>query len=157
MTHFRTLIDRESVLGGQKIEGVVIKPRNYDLFGKDKKVLMGKFVSEAFREVHAESWEKEHKNKSQNDILQSLKSKYGTSARWQKAVIHLKEKGVIQNAPQDIGNIMKEVPDDILKECEQDIKNDLFAWAWPSLRRMTTHGLPEWYKEELAKFQFQNQ
>jgi hypothetical protein len=157
ITHFRSIIDRQSILGGQKIEGVVIKPQNYDLFGKDKKVLMGKFVSEAFREVHAESWEKEHKNKSSNDILQILQSHFGTSARWQKAVIHLRERGLIQNAPQDIAQLMKEVPDDVLKECEQDIKDALFQWAWPNLRRMVTRGLPEWYKEELAKSQFSNQ
>ena len=41
---FRAMLDRESVLGGQKIEGVVIKPQGYNLFGRDKKVLMGKFV-----------------------------------------------------------------------------------------------------------------
>jgi ATP-dependent RNA circularization protein (DNA/RNA ligase family) len=43
--YVRDLLDRESVLGGQKVEGVVIKPAHYDLFGRDKKVLMGKFVT----------------------------------------------------------------------------------------------------------------
>ena len=53
VNQFRALLDTQSVLGGQKIEGVVIKPIGYDQFGRDKKCLMGKFVSEAFREVHA--------------------------------------------------------------------------------------------------------
>jgi len=52
--HFRSMIDRTSALGGQKVEGVVVK--NYQRFGPDKKVLMGKFVSEAFKEVHAAEW-----------------------------------------------------------------------------------------------------
>lgn len=151
---FRKLLDTESVLGGQKIEGVVIKPADYALFGKDKKVLMGKFVSESFREVQAQTWEAEHKTPGSQDILQSLRSKYGTAARWNKALIHLKERGQIVNDPRDIGALMKEVPEDVLKECEADIKEDLFKWAWPQLRRMVGRGLPEWYKEELLKRQF---
>jgi ATP-dependent RNA circularization protein (DNA/RNA ligase family) len=67
---FRSFIDRKSVLGGQKIEGVVVKPVNYDLFGADKKVLMGKFVSEAFREVHR--MERKKSNHSSGDILDIL-------------------------------------------------------------------------------------
>lgn len=153
---FRKLLETESVLGGQKIEGVVIKPVGYSLFGKDKKALMGKFVSESFREVHAKTWEAEHKTKGSHDILQDLQSKYGTAARWNKALIHLKESGQIVNDPRDIGSLMKEVPEDTLRECESEIKEDLFKWAWPQLRRMVSRGLPEWYKEELMKKQFEN-
>jgi hypothetical protein len=151
---FRQLLETESVLGGQKIEGVVIKPLNYDLFGKDKKVLMGKFVSESFREVHAKTWNKEHATKSSGDIVETLAEKYRTAARWNKAIMHLREAGKIENSPRDIGEIMKEVPSDVLKECEDQIKKDLINWAWPQLRRKLTHGLPEWYKEELLKLQF---
>lgn len=153
---FRKLLETESILGGQKIEGVVIKPANYDLFGRDKKVLMGKFVSESFREVHAKTWESEHKTKGPQEILAILQAKYNTTARWNKAVIHLKERGELQSAPQDIGKLMKEVPEDVLKECTEEIKADLFEWAWPQLRRMLGRGLPEWYKEELLKKQFEN-
>lgn len=151
---FRALLDTESVLGGQKIEGVVIKPKLYDLFGRDKKCLMGKFVSEAFREVHSKTWDLEHKTKSSGDIIQNLAVQYGTCARWQKAVIHLKERAQIQQSPQDIGLLMKEVPEDVLKECESEIKDHLFKWCWPQLRRRLTRGLPEWYKEELLKQAF---
>ena len=135
---------------------MVIKPKNYDLFGKDKKCLMGKFVSEAFKEVHQKSWDAEHKTPSGGDIIQILSAKYGTCARWQKALIHLKERGQIQSDPRDIGLLMKEVPEDVLKECEADIKEELFKWAWPQLRRRLNYGLPEWYKEELLKKQFEN-
>jgi hypothetical protein len=155
VTHFRTLLDRESVLGGQKIEGVVIKPRNYDQFGRDKKCLMGKFVSEAFREVHSKTWDAEHKPKGNADIMDILSAKYGTTARWNKAIIHLKEAGQIENSPRDIGKIIAAVPEDILKECREQIMEDLFSWAWPQLRRRCTHGFPEFYKEELLKSQFE--
>ncbi|MBU6231570.1 hypothetical protein KGP36_02785 [Patescibacteria group bacterium] len=153
---FRKLLDTESVLGGQKIEGVVIKPAAYNLFGRDKKVLMGKFVSESFREVQAKAWDSEHRTKGPQEILSALQSRYGTSARWNKALIHLRERGEIENDPRDIGKLMKEVPEDVLKECAEDIRKDLFEWAWPQLRRMLARGLPEWYKEELLKKQFEN-
>lgn len=155
VNQFRQLLETESVLGGQKIEGMVIKPKAYDLFGKDKKVLMGKFVSEAFREIHSQTWEKEHKTHGSADILQILSASYGTAARWQKALIHLKERGLIQNDPRDIGQLMKEVPEDVARECEQAIKDDLYKWAWPQLRRIVGRGLPEWYKEQLLKKQFE--
>lgn len=151
----RELLERESVLGGQKVEGVVIKPANYDLFGRDKKVLMGKFVSEAFKEVHAAEWKKEHGTKGSQEIIQLLAAIYGTPARWAKAVIHLRERSEIEDSPRDIGKLMAEVPADLLKECEQEIRDKLFEWAWPQLRRSVARGLPEWYKEELMKKQFE--
>ena len=152
---FRALLETDSVLGGQKIEGVVIKPADYKAFGRDKKVLMGKFVSEAFREVQGRTWDEEHKPKGPQDILQILRSEYASPARWQKALIHLREAGQIQDDPRDIGLLMKEVPMDIEMECSEELREKLIKWAWPQLRRMVTHGLPEWYKEQLLKKQFE--
>lgn len=154
-THFRSFLEVESFLGGQKVEGVVIKPMAYDLFGRDKKVLMGKFVSEHFKEVHKREWKDEHGTKSHADILQLIAFQYANAARWQKAVIHLEEAGKIEHSPRDIGTLMAEIPGDVLKECEEDIKSDLMKWAWPQLRRIVTRGLPEWYKEQLLKRQFE--
>ncbi len=37
---FRSFLARTSILGGQPIEGVVIKPVGYNLFGPDKKCLL---------------------------------------------------------------------------------------------------------------------
>lgn len=152
--HLRLLLDKESVLGGQKIEGVVIKPRNYDLRDRDKKVLMGKFVSEHFRETHSATWKLEHGKKSGADIIAILGDKYQTQARWQKALIHLKEVGNIENSPRDICPLMAEVPIDVQKDCEADIRDALWAWAWPQLRRKVTDGLPEWYKDLIMKESF---
>lgn len=147
---FRSFLDRTSILGGQKIEGVVVK--NYKRFGRDGHALMGKFVSEAFKEVHGREWKNE--NPTTNDILQILICKYRTPARWAKAVQHLSEAGKLTDSPKDIGNIIREVPEDVLSECEQDIKEELFKFAWKHISRGITHGLPEWYKEELLKKQF---
>lgn len=149
----RELLDKESILGGQKIEGVVIKQQNASLFGPDKKALLGKFVSEAFKEIHAGEWKKN--NPTSTDIIQDIANSLKTPARWQKAVIHLREAGHIEDSPKDIGKLMKEVPTDILKEMESEIKDRLFAYSWPKISRMVIAGLPEWYKEELIKKQFE--
>lgn len=150
----RAFLELESVLGGQKIEGVVIKPAAYDLFGRDKKVLMGKFVSEAFKEVHAGEWKAEHATKGPKEIVQLLATQYATPARWQKALIHLKEEGKITDSPKDIEGLMAVVPGDVLKECESEIREKVFEWVWPQLRRSLTRGLPTWYKGELLTKQF---
>ena len=147
---FRSFLDRESCLGGQKIEGVVIK--NYTRFGPDKKVLMGKFVSEAFKEIHSREWKTS--NPTQGDIIQQIIDEYRTPARWSKAVQHLREAGKIEDSPRDIGLLMKEVPSDIKKECAEEIAAYLTAHAMPQIMRGVVGGLPEWWKEELLKEQF---
>lgn len=151
----RAFLERESILGGQKIEGVVIKPFAYDLFGRDKKVLMGKFVSEVFKETHAAEWKTLHGPKSPGDVLREVAATYASPARWQKALIHLREQGKITDSPKDIGELMAAVPLDVLKECEEEIKAALWKWAWPNIRRSLTRGLPEWYKDVLLKLQFE--
>jgi hypothetical protein len=152
---FRGFLDTTAILGGQKIEGVVVKPVNYDLFGRDKKVLMGKFVSEAFKEVHSTTWKQD--NPSSGDMLAIIGAKYCTAARWNKAIQHLREAGQLEDDVRDIGKIIKEVPEDIKKECEEEIKDALMGWAWPHIRRVVTRGLPEFYKERLLAKQFEKE
>lgn len=150
--HFRSMIDRVSALGGQKVEGVVVK--NYRRFGPDKKVLMGKFVSEAFKEVHAAGWKAA--NPTRIDIVERLIDTLRTPARWNKAVQHLRERGQIEDSPRDIGLLIKEAQADIEKECMDLIAEKLAEWALPQIRRGVVHGLPEWYKDQLVARQFEN-
>jgi hypothetical protein len=149
---FKSFLERESVLGGTKIEGVVVK--NYNLFTAEKKVAMGKYVSEAFKETNQKDWKS--RNPSGKDFEAILIEKYRTDARWQKAIQHLRESGQLTDSPQDIGLLIKEVPADILKECGEEIKEALFSHFWKNIARGVTRGLPEWYKEELAKKSFDN-
>lgn len=151
----RAFLERESILGGQKIEGVVIKPASYDLYGTDKHVLMGKFVSEAFKEIHGGEWRKS--NPTSGDVLQEIIAKFTTPSRWNKAVQHLKEAGQLEDSPRDIGKLIKEVPMDVLKECREEIAAELWAAFWPKIQRGLTAGLPQWYKEELLKLQFERE
>lgn len=147
---FRSFLDRTSVLGGQKVEGVVVK--NYKRFGIDGKALMGKFVSEAFKEVHGADWK--DRNPGQGDIIERMIHKYKSPARWAKAVQYLREAGLIEGTPRDIGKLIPATGKDIKEECEAEIKEALFAWAWPDIQRGVIGGLPEWYKDELLKKQF---
>lgn len=149
---FRELLENTSCLGGQKIEGVVIK--NYNRFGLDKKVLMGKYVSEKYKEVHSQEWKKE--NPKSGDVIQNLILEYGTPERWQKALIHLQEKGQIEGSPRDIGLLIKEVWPDIVSECKEEIMEKVYKWLEPHLRRGVTRGLPQWYKERLMEKQFES-
>lgn len=150
VSKLRELLETPSILGGQKIEGVVIK--NYSRFGLDGHALMGKFVSEAFKEIHTGVWREENPNSK--DIVSRLIEQYKTPARWQKTVQHLREAGKLDNSPKDIGPLIKEVCKDVEEECAQEIKDKLFDWAWGNIRRGISGGLPQWYKEELLKSQF---
>lgn len=148
---FRSFLERTSILGGQKIEGIVAK--NYGRFGRDGKALMGKFVSEAFKETHSKEWKSS--NPSAGDITLRLGDEMRSPARWQKAVVHLRETGNIEDAPWDIGKLMKEVQKDMLEEEEEYIKQQLFDWAKGHIIRKATAGLPDWYKDQLLQRQFE--
>lgn len=149
MDTLSTLLKTQSFLGGQLLEGVVIKPEGRDKFGEDKKLLMAKLVRPEFKELHAGAWKEQ--NPTRNDVLQLIGQRLRSPARWQKAVQHLREAGTLTETPSDIGPLMKAVPLDIEKEERESITDSLYAWAWPQLRRIACAGLPEWYKEELAK------
>lgn len=151
LAELQQYLDRESVLGGQKVEGVVIK--NYSKFTPDGKLMTAKLVSEKFKEVHGGEWRKN--NPTSQDITDRLIVKYRTPSRWEKAIQHLAEAGKLEGTPRDIGKLMVEVPNDILEEEEEAIKDALFAYFWPKIRRGVVAGLPEWYKNRLAEQVFQ--
>jgi hypothetical protein len=151
MEQLRALLETESVLGGTTVEGVVIK--NYGRFTRDKKAMMGKFVSERFKEKHDKSWKE--RNPSGRSVLGELAQSYRTEARWEKAVQHMREVGMLEGEPRDIGALIKLVQQDLLDEEQENIKAALFKWAWPDIKRCSTAGLPEWYKERLARRAFQ--
>lgn len=68
------LLETDSVLGNVKVEGIAIK--NYAKFTPEGKVMMGKYVSEKFKEQHKTAWKKT--NPRQKDILQSFIESFGT-------------------------------------------------------------------------------
>ena len=146
------LLETISILGGQKIEGVVVK--NYAQWDPATgKTLMGKYVSEAFKEVHKKAWGES--NPAGKDIIVRLTEQFKTPARWEKAIQHLRERGELDKSPKDIGALIKEAQRDTLEECEDEIKEALFKWARPHIVRGVTSGLPKWYKAKLTERQFE--
>jgi hypothetical protein len=146
------LLERVSVLGGQKIEGVVFK--NYARFGVDGKVLMGKYVSEHFKEVHRTSWKTE--NPSQGDVVSMLAQSMRTPARWDKAIQHLRDDGKLTDSPKDIGPLLKEIQRDLAAEEERAIKDALYKWALPQISRVAVSGFADYYKGRLLEQQFRS-
>lgn len=146
----QSMIDRESILGGCNIEGVVIK--NYTQFTADKKVAMAKMVCEGFQEKNAKNWKSA--NPTSADVVQVIIASLRTPARWQKAVQHLREAGQLTDTPKDIGALVKEAQADVLKEEREWISEQLVNHFLPQIIRGSIAGLPEWYKEKLAESAF---
>jgi hypothetical protein len=144
------LLEHTSILGGQKVEGVVVK--NYNKFTIYKEAMFGKYVSEAFKEIHQGDWK--DRNPGGADFITTLVAKYKTPARWNKAIQHLKEAGQIEGSPKDIGLLMKEIQRDTFEECKDEIMKDLYNWANDKLRRGIIQGFPEFYKQQLLESAF---
>lgn len=148
-------MDTESCLGGVKIEGIVCK--NYEnsflLGGQPIPIMMGKYVSEAFKEVHREQWGSKFTSKGK---WQTFKESFITEARWQKSIQHLLEKGDLENSPRDIGKLINEIKKDIEEEEKENIKNFLWKEFGDEILRSSTKGFPEWYKKKLLERAFEN-
>lgn len=142
--------DTVSYLGGQKIEGVVVKAYKPWLFlGQiPLSVMSGKYVTEAFKEVHTKDWSKLNTGKGKFDVL---KENYRTEARWNKAVQHLRDRGELTGTPKDIGALLKEVYTDIEEEEQENIKDQLYSIYKSDIMKYATFGLAQWYKEQLVK------
>ena len=146
------MLEHESFLGGQKIEGVVVK--NYDrpflLGGQPIPLMAGKYVSEKFKERHNKDWKKGNRKGK----FELFKEGFRTEARWQKAVQHLRELDLLTNSPKDIGQLIKNVQFDIEAEEEDNIRNWLYKEFKGEILRYATRGIPEWYKDQLLKRSF---
>jgi hypothetical protein len=150
LEEMKALMDLPSKLGGKR-EGLVFK--NYGRFTKDGHAMMGKYVSEEFKEVHKGEWKES--NPTQGDIIQRLQDTYCTPARWLKAEQHLRDAGKLSGEPKDIGLLIKEAKKDFSEEVKAEAMEDLWRWAREKLLDQCIRGLPEWYKEKLAKEQFE--
>lgn len=147
----KELLQRESILGGQLIEGVVLKPQGYNLWGQDKKVLMGKHVSEAYKETHKKVW----KVDKRGDVIQRLVDELRTPARWAKAVQSMRDAGGDVTEVKAIGQLIKEIQHDIAKEEKDYIKGKLWEIFGKDILRGSIRGFPEWFKKQLLEAQFE--
>ena len=142
----------DSLLGNEKIEGVVVK--NYlspCILGNLVLPSFGKYVRENFKERHATEWGTKFGGTSK---LQAWIDSFRTEARFQKAIQHLTEKGELINEPKDIGKLLEEIERDLLEEEKENIKSELYKLFKDSIVRKAKAGLPEYYKDYLAKKAF---
>lgn len=144
------LIDRVSVLGNAKIEGVVVKNFNqpFLLGGQPIPLMSGKFVSEGFKEVHRNRWGKEETTKGRMEIFYDS---FCTEARWHKAIQHLGEASELEYQPRDIGKLIKEIGNDIAEEEKEFIKEFLWKEFKGQITKSATNGFPEFYKRWLLE------
>ena len=139
-------LERESYLGGEKIEGVVIK--NYKqtvLLGGKYYPLFTKYVNKKFKERNGVEWKA---NSSKNNIEEYIKS-FRNENRWKKAYQYLRDNGKLKNDYSDIGTIIKRVQEDIKEEETENIKKFFYNRFIKEILRNSTKGLPEWFKELL--------
>jgi hypothetical protein len=136
------LLNTDSVLGGQKIEGVVIKNYSKSHGERENHPLTAKVVSDAFKERVAT---KPRNPKKCGDELQGIINALRTEARWVKAVGHLRDSGALQDSPKDIGPLMKELSIDLETEETEWIKEALFEAFRKQILKGATDGFPQWY------------
>ncbi len=130
-----------SILGGENIEGFVVK--NYN--GEFTKA---KWVCEAMREVQGKSKEKNRSDRK--NPIDAIAEKYTSANRWQKAVQHLRDENRLSNSYSDIGPLIGEAQKDLHSECADAIKNELFRAFWKEIAKKSTSGLADWYKDYLS-------
>lgn len=147
LDHLKELLEKGSMLGGP-IEGIVVK--NYNRFGQDGKMLMGKWVREAFKEQHRANW----KPSTKKDVVQQIVETYRHERRWEKAVERRRDNGELAGEPRDIGPLIQSVQRDVAEECADEIKEKLWEAYRKQIERGVTAGFAEWYKGRLAELQF---
>ncbi len=135
------LMKNKSILGGQLIEGIVIKC--YDLFDSRDKTLMCKYVRPEFKEMNSGK-----RGKNRRDVIEEIGGRLATPARFEKAVQHLRDSNMLINEPKDIGVLMRELNKDF-EEHVDEIKNLLYANYRKDILRVANRGFAEWYKAKL--------
>lgn len=148
------LIKKKSVLGGVDMEGIVVKnyARPFLLGGQPIPLMAGKYVSEHFKEVHQKSWGRENTARGKFEVF---KDNFRTDARWDKSIQHLRDNGELENAPKDIGKLIKAIQQDITDEEQENIKAFLWKEFSRDILRFAVKGFPEYYKEKLLKSNFE--
>lgn len=138
----RALVDGPSFLGGIR-EGIVVK--NYAKRDEDGKLLCAKLVADAFREVRGQP------KKASGAPADIVARAFGTTARWHKALQHLREAGEIEGSVRDIGKLVAEVQRDMAEESLEEMKERLWKVCEKDIMRTTVRGVADWYKDLLME------
>lgn len=136
------LSTQRSCLGGM-MEGVVVK--NY------ARGQFAKLLNPQFQEVKGAPKVKRAKGAGLDGALETLGNRVVTAARLHKAYQHLRDEGKIVGGPEDIGPLIKELQADILEECVDFLRDELWELAKKPLLARAAPLTAEWYKMRLAQ------
>ena len=145
------LLETESYLGGQKIEGVVIsrdEPWYWPAAGKEIPARLAKLVRDDFKETNRV---RKDGTSKREERLNEFFDGFRTEARWEKAVQYLRDAGELMHDPKDIGKIMRRIHEDVAEEEEDYIRQTLFDMFITDIKRSAATGAPEWYKARLLE------
>lgn len=142
------------LLGGEKIEGIVVK--NYHQTYDPKyswwvgAPLVGKWVNSEFREVNDKNW----KQMKKAETIDWVVSRYLTEARLAKSVQHLRDEGRLENTMSDLKYLLPEFAKDILEEEGEAIKEILFKMFKKKLSHKANSFVATTYKRWLENSLF---
>lgn len=140
----------ESCLGGNVIEGVVVKHNAaWHVRSKSHKHIQFKHVTSAFKERHGERRPPlaGYDADSLMDYLARLGRGFALPAVYQKAAQHIREDPAGKTTIS-VASLAREVERDIRKENGQDIAEAIAEAFMPIVTRHATAGIAQWLSEQ---------
>jgi hypothetical protein len=148
------LLKKESVLGKEVVEGIVIKniektfdPIKFPHFAGNR--LAGKFVRSEFKERNNAEW------KVKKGGMEVLLESIHPEARWKKSVQHLRDQGKLEGNMKDMRPLIDENTKDFEEEEKENIKELLWEMHKKQIIGKVNGGMADWYKRALAEKQFE--
>lgn len=139
------LMQRESFLGGCRIEGIVLK--RYDMRTRFGDPVFQKVVAKEFKEQHKKEW---GGGLQRGDFLQALGEEFRTPARFRKAVQRMRDSGEYTGMAQDIPWLMKDLSLDFEAEHAEQLGQRLWEEFRKPIMASANRGFADWFKQELA-------
>jgi hypothetical protein len=141
----RDFMTWESFLGGDKIEGVVIKNYNENILENGRlRPLFTKYVRPEFKEKMQKS------TVAHKESLDEFVASFKSEARWLKAYHSFRDEGTLTTSPKDIGPLIVQIKKDILEEEKENIEHWLYRHFINEILGRAVGGFPDWYKEFLV-------
>ncbi len=132
---------RQSQLGGA-VEGFVFK----EIQRRTGDRAIVKVVRDEFKELHKSN--EEYNRVGSKSGLDKVLARLAGPARYMKAVSHVRERGELKNAMQDMPALMKEINLDLDAD-NADIQALLWEVFGKEIKRYLGGGLALWYKDQL--------
>lgn len=139
LEELKELLERDSYLGGE-MEGIVIMSDS---------TFPAKLVRTEFQEKMRRPDKVLKESKDIEKDIDEFFETFRTVPRWEKAIQHLREDGLLKRGSEDIGVIIKEIQRDVLEEEENYIKENLWNIYRRRFLRSVIDGFPTWYQQKL--------